>query len=70
MSTDAVVGRGLLDDLVDAPHLGAGADHLAEGALVAQVPPQHLDLSASCAAARLPLSSRNAQSLGSTGLVR
>ena len=36
--------RRLLDDVVDLPHLGAVADHRAEGALLAQLAAQHLDL--------------------------
>ncbi len=33
--------RGLLDHLVDLAHLGALADHLAERAALAELPPEH-----------------------------
>ena len=46
ISTDADGRRRLLDHLVDLPHLGAVADHLAEGAVVAELAPQHLHLAA------------------------
>jgi hypothetical protein len=36
--------RGLLHDLVDLPHLWAGADHASEGAAIAQLTPQRLHL--------------------------
>ena len=36
--------RRLLDHLVDLPHLGAVADHRPERAVLAQLPPQRLDL--------------------------
>ena len=36
--------RRLLDDAVDLPHARAAADHPPEGAVVAQLPPQRLDL--------------------------
>ena len=44
MSTDALRRRRLLDHLVDLPHRRAVADHRAEAAVLAQLPPQHLHL--------------------------